>query len=86
MNDGHDDLKGAGISPRERLERIEAMLEKIDGKLDNKTDQVDFLALQARVYAAEEAITAVKLRVAAAAGLVSAVVFGANFAVAKGWF
>jgi hypothetical protein len=35
-----DGLRGAGISPRERLERIEAMLERIDSKMDARMDSM----------------------------------------------
>ena len=38
MTANGDGLSNAGISPRERLERIENMLTKIDEKLDSKAD------------------------------------------------
>ena len=49
MSTPHDDLVGAGISPKERLERIETMLERIDNKLDNKADRSDLIILENRV-------------------------------------
>ena len=44
-----ESLRSIGISPRERLARIETLLVTIEGKLDNKANQVDFLALEVRV-------------------------------------
>lgn len=44
-----DGLTGAGITPKERLERIEAMLERIDAKLDAKANESDVVALELRV-------------------------------------
>ena len=44
-----DGLQNAGISPRERLERIERMLEKIDDKLDTKADAALVTSLQSRL-------------------------------------
>lgn len=44
-----DELVGAGISAKERLERIEALLDRMDRKLDSKVDQAEFLSLDARV-------------------------------------
>lgn len=44
-----DTLRSIGISPRERLERIEKMLETIDGKLDGKVDMTEFVKLETRV-------------------------------------
>lgn len=43
------DLMNAGITAKERLERIERMLEGIDIKLDTKASQVDFVMLENRV-------------------------------------
>lgn len=45
----HDNLVGAGITPKERLERIEVLLTNIDEKLDTKTSQADHLALALKV-------------------------------------
>lgn len=44
-----DSLSNAGISPRERLERIEQMLERIDGKLDGKANAAEVAGLEARI-------------------------------------
>ena len=44
-----DELQGAGITAKERLERIEALLDRMDRKLDSKVDTQEFLALDARV-------------------------------------
>lgn len=44
-----DDLNNAGISPRERLQRIETLLERVDQKLDNKANAADLVALELRV-------------------------------------
>ena len=44
-----DSLRSIGISPRERLARIETLLVTIEQKLDNKASQADFLALEQRV-------------------------------------
>lgn len=49
-----DDLQGAGISPRQRLERIEALLERIDGRLDSKASASDVIALELRVRDLEQ--------------------------------
>lgn len=48
-NGNGDGLSGAGITPKERLERIEAMLERIDAKLDAKANESDVVALELRV-------------------------------------
>jgi hypothetical protein len=53
MVNREDDLSHAGISPRERLQRIEDLLTKVDGKLDGKADQADLIALEGRVRAIE---------------------------------
>lgn len=50
----HDDLVGAGISPKERLERIEALLARIDEKLDGKANLHDLYALQLRMEVIEK--------------------------------
>lgn len=42
-------LQNAGISPKERLERIESMLERIDQKLDSKASETDLISLELRV-------------------------------------
>lgn len=44
-----DELAGAGITAKERLERIEAVLERIDTKLDTKVDQNEFQQLKSQV-------------------------------------
>lgn len=44
-----DSLRSIGISPRERLARIEALLVTIDDKLSSKASQVDMLALEVRI-------------------------------------
>jgi hypothetical protein len=44
-----DSLRSIGISPRERLARIETLLVAIEQKLDNKASQADMLALEVRV-------------------------------------
>lgn len=44
-----DDLSNAGITPKERLARIESLLERMDGKLDNKADAAVVAALELRV-------------------------------------
>lgn len=49
-------LKSIGISPRERLERIEAVLERIDNKLDGKADQSTVVAMEVRLKAVEACI------------------------------
>ncbi len=54
-----DDLRSAGISPRERLERIETMLSRIDEKLDTKADAVMVASLSARISAIELAAAVV---------------------------
>lgn len=48
-NSNGDGLTNAGITPKERLERIEAMLERIDAKLDAKANESDVVALELRV-------------------------------------
>lgn len=48
-NGNGEGLSGAGITPKERLERIEAMLERIDAKLDAKANESDVVALEVRV-------------------------------------
>lgn len=48
-NGNGDGLTGAGITPKERLERIEAMLERIDAKLDAKANESELVALELRV-------------------------------------
>ena len=48
-----DSLRSIGISPRERLARIEALLLDITSKLDNKANREDLLALEARVWKIE---------------------------------
>lgn len=48
-----DDLNNAGISPRERLQRIEELLGRVDAKLDNKANASDVVALELRVRALE---------------------------------
>lgn len=48
-----DTLRSAGISPRERLERIENILTRMDEKLDNKADALVVNALIARIAALE---------------------------------
>jgi len=53
MTDNDDSLRGIGISPRERLERIEALLGVIDSKLDQKADKADVVALDQRVRTLE---------------------------------
>jgi hypothetical protein len=51
---GQDEtLRNIGITPRERLERIENMLVNIDEKLDVKADKTEMLQLEARVRAIE---------------------------------
>ena len=42
-------LSNAGISPRERLERIENMLAKIDEKLDYKADLAYVARIESRI-------------------------------------
>jgi hypothetical protein len=49
-----DEMAGAGITAKERLERIELMLSRIDGKLDGKADQSDLMALEGRVRQIEQ--------------------------------
>lgn len=44
-----DSLRSIGISPRERLERIENLLGSIDAKLDVKADKEDLRLLEGRV-------------------------------------
>ena len=44
-----DSMNGAGITAKERLERIETILGKIDSKLDNKADRADLVSLEQRV-------------------------------------
>jgi hypothetical protein len=46
---------GAGISPKERLERIEAMLSGIDKKLDGKADVAIVIAMETRLSLLEKA-------------------------------
>lgn len=49
-------LRNIGISPRERLERIETMLERIDGKLDSKADASEVVALNVRLSVLEASV------------------------------
>ena len=49
-----DGLSNAGISPRERLQRIETLLERVDQKLDNKANAADLVALELRVRQLEQ--------------------------------
>ena len=51
MSDG---MSSAGISAKERLARIETVLDKIDRKLDHKADKADVVALEVRVRAIED--------------------------------
>jgi hypothetical protein len=48
-----DSLRSIGISPRERLARIESLLVTMDSKLDNKANRADVLALETRVWEIE---------------------------------
>lgn len=48
-----DTLRSIGISPRERLGRIEALLTRMDEKLDNKADASMVSNLAARISALE---------------------------------
>lgn len=48
-----ESLRSIGISPRERLARIETLLVAIEGKLDNKADKADIVQLEARIWAIE---------------------------------
>lgn len=57
MASDHDDLVGAGISPRERLQRIEELLGVIDSKLDSKADATALIALTLRVATLEKEVT-----------------------------
>lgn len=50
---GVDGLQNAGITPKERLERIEAMLTKIDEKLDGKADAALVAAIEVRLRTLE---------------------------------
>lgn len=54
MSSTDDSLANAGISPRQRLERIEALLERIDGRLDGKADAGVVWALEERVRTLEQ--------------------------------
>lgn len=54
MSASDDSLAGAGISPRERLQRIEELLGRVDQKLDNKANSADVVALELRVRALEQ--------------------------------
>lgn len=51
-----EDLIGAGISPRERLERIEKVLDRIDMKLDGKADAAVVVALEVRLALLERSV------------------------------
>lgn len=53
MTGPENDLRGIGISPRERLARIEALLEIVDAKLDGKASSESVVALALRVAALE---------------------------------
>lgn len=46
-------MAGAGITAKERLGRIEDVLQRIDTKLDNKADKADLVALEVRTRALE---------------------------------
>lgn len=54
MTDPENDLRNIGISPRERLERIESLLGRMDEKLDNKADAATVLAMSLRIAALEQ--------------------------------
>lgn len=47
------DLRSIGVSPRERLERIENLLTRMDEKLDNKADASVVTSLITRISALE---------------------------------
>lgn len=49
MSDDTDSFRNAGISPGQRLFRIEALLESMDSKLDGKADLAYVVALEQRV-------------------------------------
>lgn len=57
MSDQDDTLRAIGISPRERLERIELLLERVDSKLDGKADAAALAALEMRVRANEQMLS-----------------------------
>ena len=44
-----DDLEAAGLTAKERLGRIEELLDKMDRKLDDKASMSEVIALEARV-------------------------------------
>lgn len=69
-----DGLSNAGLSPRERLERIEHLLEKIDDKLDTKADAQ-------RLYTLELIVQSLRVKIWAF-GIVSAVLFAVAGGVA----
>lgn len=48
-----ESLRSIGISPRERLARIETLLVAIESKLDSKADKSDIVQLEARIWAIE---------------------------------
>lgn len=52
-NNNGEGLQNAGITPKERLERIESMLERIDQKLDGKANESDLISLELRVRTME---------------------------------
>lgn len=48
-----ESLRSIGISPRERLARIEQLLVDIGQKLDNKASREEMLALEVRIWQIE---------------------------------
>ena len=49
MSDDTDSFRNAGISPGQRLFRIEALLESMDSKLDGKADLAYVTAIEQRL-------------------------------------
>ena len=54
MTDMADSIQNAGITAKERLERIENTLGRIEEKLDNKADKAEVVALELRVRHMEQ--------------------------------
>lgn len=74
MTEPTNGLSNAGLSPRERLERIEHLLEKIDDKLDTKADAQ-------RLYTLELVVQSLRVKIWAF-GIVAAVLFAVAGGVA----
>jgi adenosylmethionine-8-amino-7-oxononanoate aminotransferase len=53
MSDERDDFLNASISPRQQLQDIRRILERMDAKLDGKADGSYVMALEGRIRALE---------------------------------